>query len=518
MADRADMLIENWFPFETVGAECMRERGASSALPPLYFLHVWWARRPLTVSRAAILASILPIWSAEWPEPLRTTFPTEKSYQQWFLRACGIFGDPVAGRKLIDWANDRGIKLATPPYSHKRAFTVNPDGDTLGTIAQLTEHAWGKRRLSMLDPFAGGGSIPFEALRYGLDAHANELNPVATVILKATVQYPAEYGQDLTGDLRKYGSRLALMVHQRLEPFFPGEPMENVHAYIWARTIACPYTGKPVPLSPNWWLQKGSDPVAVRPKFHDAAREASFEIVRGKEACARVNPDAGTVKRGNGISPWAQNQPIDGDYIKAEAQAGRMGQQLYAVALKKKGGFIFRTATAADAAAVTAAEDELAKKLPSWDAKGWVPREPYPRVSNDARPLHYGMPTWGDFFSPRQLLSMCTLVEVYHEVAELVRQDLAEERARAVLTYLAFVIDKSADRDSYMARWVPQRGVLANTFDRHDFSFKWSYGEFDASRNMLPWAVEQVVDAYEGIAKLVRKRQTTPERSCGWMT
>lgn len=503
MADRPDMLIESWFPFEAVGAESMRERGASSALPPLYFLHVWWARRPLTVSRAAILASVLPAWSADWPESLRTKFPTEKSYRQWFLRACGILGDPVAGRKLVDWANERGIKLTTPPYSHKRAFTVNPSDDTMETIGQLNEHAWGKRRLSMLDPFSGGGSIPFEASRYGLDAQANELNPVATVILKATVQYPAEFGRDLTGDLRKYGSQFAALVRDRLEQFFPVDPGESVHAYIWARTVACPYTGKRVPLSPNWWLQKGSDPVAVRPVFGDAALEASYEIVRGNEACARANPDAGTVKRGNGVSPWAQNQPIDGDYIKAEAQAGRMGQQLYAVVLKRKGGFVFRSATTADTAAVAAAELELVERLPAWEAKGWVPREPYPRVTSDARPLHYGMPTWGDFFSPRQLLSMCSLVEAYHEVAASVRGNLPEDRARAVLTYLAFVVDKSADYSSRLCKWDGTRMKVTNTFDRHDFSFKWSHGEFDASRNLVPWTVSQVADAYEGIAKLV---------------
>lgn len=506
MADRPNVLIENWFPFETVGAESMRERGASSALPPLYFLHVWWARRPLTVSRAAILASVLPAWSAEWSEPLRTKFPTEKSYQQWFLRACGIFGDPVLGRRLLDMARGQGRTIPNP-YNSPRSFTVNPDQDTLDTVQTLLELAWGSPSLAVLDPFAGGGSIPFEALRYGFTAVANELNPVASVILKATLEYPQVYGPELTGDIARYGQMLSEMMQKRLRPFF-GNVDEGIArvdgaAFIWARTVACPYTGKLVPLSPNWWLQKGGDPVAVRPLFHDAAREASFEIVRGKEACARANPDAGTVKRGNGISPWAQNQPIDGDYIKAEAQAGRMGQQLYAVALKRKGGFVFRTPTAADVAAVAAAESELDKKLPSWEAKGWVPREPYPRVSNDARPLHYGMPTWGDFFSPRQLLSMCTLLEAYHEVAESVRHGLSEERAKAVLTYLAFVVDKSADYSSRLCKWDGTRTKVTNTFDRHDFSFKWSHAEMDASRNLVSWTVSQVVDAYEGIAKLV---------------
>ena len=119
------LLIEQWLPIAPIGAECMRERGASSALPPLYFLHVWWARRPLTVSRAAILASLLPAYPdgndpavRPWPDKFRKRFPNFDAYKQWFIRLIGIRGDPVAGRKLIQWANDQGIKLKTHPYGY----------------------------------------------------------------------------------------------------------------------------------------------------------------------------------------------------------------------------------------------------------------------------------------------------------------------------------------------------------------------------------------------------------------
>src|SRR5579864_3755280 len=95
------LLIEQWLPIAPIGAECMRERGASSALPPLYFLHVWWARRPLTTSRAAILASVLPAWTDDWPARLKKKFPSESSYHAWFLKLCGIFCDSSHGRKLL---------------------------------------------------------------------------------------------------------------------------------------------------------------------------------------------------------------------------------------------------------------------------------------------------------------------------------------------------------------------------------------------------------------------------------
>lgn len=199
------VLIEDWLPVDVIGAESMRERGASSALPPLYFLHVWWARRPLLTSRAAILASVLPTWRESWPAKLREKFQTRDSYHSWFIKLCGIFGDPVAGRKLIQWAKARGIKLKQPPYSHKRGFTMSPSSDHLELLGDLLEFTWGTRTLRVMDPFSGGGSIPFESLRYGFDTVANELNPVASVILKATLEYPFQFGPALAKDIEKYG-------------------------------------------------------------------------------------------------------------------------------------------------------------------------------------------------------------------------------------------------------------------------------------------------------------------------
>jgi len=105
------VLIEDWLPIEAIGAESKRERGASSALPPLYFLHVWWARRPLTASRAAILGSVLPEWSSTWPAHLLEKFPDEEAYRDWFVHFCGIRGDPVKGRKRDDWAKAKDVKL-----------------------------------------------------------------------------------------------------------------------------------------------------------------------------------------------------------------------------------------------------------------------------------------------------------------------------------------------------------------------------------------------------------------------
>lgn len=505
MTTRPAVLIEDWLPFEAVGAESQRERGASSALPPLYFLHVWWARRPLTVSRAAILAGVLPQWSSDWPDHLRKRFPDEETYRDWFVHLLGITGDPVAGRKLIQWAKDRGIKLQEHPYGGApRAFTVNPSPEDLTLMRDLLEYTWGDRDLSVMDVTAGGGSIPFEALRYGFTTYANELNPVASVILKATLDYPARFGRELADDIQKWGNEWARRVEKRLSEYFPKQPGENIFAYLWARTVACPSTGKPVPLSPNWWLSKGSDPVAVQ-LVADSAWDIPQFMVKNGDAID-FDPNEGTVNRGVGRSPWT-GEAIEGDYIKREAQEGRMGQILYAVAVKRTGGFDFRAPTPDDLDAVRRAEIALAENLPRWEAAGLVPREPFPEISNDLRPLIYGMPTWADMFSPRQLLAMLTFLETLEEVGRELRAEMDADRAAALEAYLGTILDKCPNYSSMLASWHASRAVMRSVFDRHDFSFKWTYGEFDAAANLLPWSVSQVVDAYTGIAELASPGQ-----------
>jgi len=513
MPNRPNVLLESWLPFETIGAESMRERGASSALPPLYFLHVWWARRPLTVSRAAIVASLLPDFqslSDFGSLDLRQKFPTEEAYHAWFLRLMGIHGDPVATRKRLVRARETGENLGPNPYGYPRAFTASPTPEDLALLDRLLALTWGNcsndlSRYYVLDPFAGGGSIPFEARRYGFVTVANELNPVAAVILKATLDYPARFGPELAADIKHWGQEWSKRVREKLTPFFPKGENENIFAYLWARTVACPVTGKPVPLSPNWWLSKKKTLVAARLLADPAWDEPRFEIVVGD--AIDFDPNEGTVKRGVGRSPWT-GETVDGDYIKAEAQAGRMGQMLYTVAVKRRGGFDFRVPTSEDVEAFAAAEAELARLRPRWETEDVIPTEER-YIGPADRSANYGILSHDQLFSPRQLLALGTFSEVLRDLRAEMRAAMDAERAVAVETYLAFALDKAADRNAYQTRWISQRHVIANTFDRHDFAMKWSFAEFDAAGNLVPWGVSQIVDAYEGIARLLALPQTT---------
>lgn len=532
---RPRVLIEQWLPIDQIGAECMRERGASSALPPLYFLHVWWARRPLTVSRAAILASLLPAYPTgdddsvrAWPQKFLKRFPTFDAYKQWFLKLIGIQGNPATSRKIIDWAKTQGLKL-TPaiiaklpkewkeglpndmgvsiPYGYPRAFTYNPNEEQLETLYDLLEWTWGTREITFCDPMSGGGTIPFEALRFGLRVRSNELNPVASVILKATLDYPARFGPSLAEDIRKYGKIWCDKVHDRLELFYPlATKSENVFAYLWARTVACPTTGKPVPLSPNWWLRNGADPVAVCVVAKRDMSQCEFEIVEGTSACKKANPDRGTVKRGTAISPWS-GEAIDGKYIKAEAQAGRMGEQLFAVRVKTPNGAPFRLPTKKELAALCSLSDELNSKRPAWEAQGLIPLEPRREGRADWACEIYGATRWCDTYSPRQLVFAVTAVD---ELKKLAREiaGAPKEKIEAVTTYLYTALSKAIHYNSRQSRWHSGRDVLTPAFQRHDLSMRWSYGEMDGARNLLPWAIEQAADAYEGISKLVWETQS----------
>lgn len=506
---RPPVLIEQWLPIAEVGVESMRERGASSALPPLYFLHVWWARRPLIASRAAILAGVLPQWRADWPADLLKRFPTEIIYHQWFLNLLGVRGDPVKGYQDLQKARQEGKKIPNP-YEAGRAFSINPSGDDLIIMGDLLEYTWGTRQISMLDPFSGGGSIPFEALRYGLTTYANDLNPVAATILKATLDYPARFGPELAEDIRKWGKRWYELVKPRLQPYFsPLPPNAEGAAYLWARTVQ--WQGRTVPLSPNWWLSTGDKPVAVRVIADPGSTEPRFEILEGRQI-GKYDPDQGTVSRGMGRCPWT-GETIDGDYIKAEAQAGRMGQVLYAIVLKVRGGFEFRAPSKEDAQYFSNAVKVLENNRPYLIKKNLLPTEAIPEGNKTSEPRRYGEYFWENSFGSRQLLTLVTYSEILQNLENDIKKEVDSiERTTAIMTYLAIALDKAVVYNNRHCRFDPSRGIRS-VFDRHDFAFVWSHAEFDGAANLLPWVVDQTVDAYSEISKLTGSSQISMEKN-----
>lgn len=522
----ARSLIEQWFPAAIVGAESLRDASAAKK-PPNSRLHVWWARRPLTASRAAVVASLLPAWPTEEEaradpgaarirRELEQEFPAgERAYHAWFVQTLGIKGDPIAGRARIKEANEKGIKLQGNGYGYERAFTVSPNDRTVEQVHRLASlRVATARPPSLLDPFAGGGSIPFEAARYGLATIANELNPVAVAVLNGTVDLPGRLGPRFANVIQEWGGRWAERVQKRLAPYFPktrGE--DSIVAYIWAHTIPCPTTGYPTPLSPNYWLATGKAGrnVAVRLDPDSRTGTVRTHVVEGPGA--KKHGDLATYSRGAATSIWDPSVTIDGDDIKREAQAGRMGELLLAVSITRRGvrGREFRAPSDADVEAVGAARDELARRLPGWEIDGLVPTEEVLSGAKTDEPRRMGLDEWHKMLTPRQLLTQLTALEELRGVLGEAALDLPEDEHRALSLYLALVLDKAVDYNSRLASWHSSRSVVRNTFDRHDYAFKWSFAEFDGASALLPWALDQVVDAYQGIAKLAHRPATLVE-------
>ncbi|MDA8285699.1 MAG: DUF1156 domain-containing protein, partial [Actinomycetota bacterium] len=511
-------LIEQWLPGAAIGVESRRERGASSALPPISFLHVWWARRPLAASRAAVVASLLPAWptddeTARDPvalavrEGLEKEFGDEGAYHAWFLRSLGIFGDPVAGRRAIDAANAAGVKLAGNGYGYPRAFTYSPDEETIERVCRLAGlRANVEGPPVVLDPFAGGGSIPFEAARYGCATIASELNPVAAAILQGTVVLPARLGPGFAETLRHWGERWSNRVRERLAPFFPTEPGEEIAGYIWAHTVPCPTTGRPTPLAPDYWLARGAAgrEVAVALEVDCSAGTLRTEVVSGKDAAAAG--ERSTYKRGTGVSVWT-GEAFGADYIRSQATSANLGAVLLAVSVTRAGtsGRQFRAPTDADLAAVQAAGAELARRLPAWEVDGLVPEEEVPPGNKTDEPRAMGLRRWSDMFGPRQLLANLVALEELRATLAEARSELDHESWRGLGLYLAFALDKAVNFNGRLSSWIAPQTKVRSVFDRHDFAFKWSFAEFDGAHSLIPWCLDQVDDAYRGVARLIHR-------------
>ena len=389
-------LIERWLPIAELGEESIRERRSMTALPPTYYLHVWWARRPLIASRAAILASIL---SAD-------------ADHKKFLHALGIHGDPMKARRLIDQVQRTGVRVRDP-YGYERAFSYSADKKDQEWLRAQSDPSG----LRVLDPTAGGGSIPFESVRLGVGTYANELNPVAVLLLKATVQWPIQFGTPLRLEFDRIARAWRDRLEGELSRFFPQfhAPNQIDLTYLWARTITCPYCEGLVPLSPNWRLAPDGTGVRLKPVLGrgpgSKGRRCDFEIVKSAK-----EQSAGTVADGDATCPFTDcGRVIDGDEIKRQAQTDRMGEQLYAVVFKRRVEVKTKTGKIREKwergyRAPRPQDDNsedikarLTEKLPEWEANDIIPNEVYGDMYADRSKI-YGVNYWRDLFSPRQLL------------------------------------------------------------------------------------------------------------------
>jgi putative DNA methylase len=485
--DKNARLIEVDFPLQKVSQESVREKNIRHG--HISTLHIWWSRKPLAASRASILAALLPDDPATRHEHLKLI------------------------EQLAPWeavANGG----STSPLQRARA---------------LIREAFGGRAPRVLDPFAGGGSIPLEAMRLGCETYALDYNPVAVLLNRCVLEYPARFGaphsvpsvplpprdepsatlledapvqSPLLRAVKAWGDWVMRQAQKGgahggapLHDFFPPDPDGSIPVgYYWMRTIQCqnPTCGAEIPLTANWWLaKKDNRQIALKIVPDHAQKRMEFEIVgqagdvgaHGGAPFLGFDPERGTVARANVECPLC-GSVIDDKTTRRLFQEGKAGQRMVAVVLHhpQQRGKRYRLATERDMEAYRAAEQALwrvcARLRDEWGMEP-VPDEPLPPLETlGFRVQRYGLTRWGDLFNARQQLALVTFTDLVRRAhAQMLAQGADPDFAKAVATYLALGVDMTAAFCNTLARWENTSEAIKQLFSRQALPMLWDYAE-----------------------------------------
>jgi len=443
---------------------------------PFKGLHRWYSRKPLSFSRASVLGSILP---------------ADISLEEF--------------EYLLGLEPGKEIKLYKTPPSSVRIKKVH----------DYCEKVWGNRTPTILDAFAGGGSIPFEAARYGLNVLASDLNPVAVVTMKAAMEYPLKFGPDLQEDIDKWVKWVGDEAEKRLTEFFPSLPGETVQTYLWAHTVVCPSCQSVVPLSPNWWLYNRPEKqnlhkwCAVKPIPNLAQKRVDFELVKGKKGKeSTIKTEHGeygpsdTVTMSRGVGKCTNcDSVIDNDIVMQSGKQQNMGHQVYAVAYRKNSNALeFRLPTEVELEAFKQVQKTIIDKKDN--NIGNFPLEEVPPVTRDTRLRLYGIEQWTELFNPRQLLTLVTYVEIINEAKVLLQAEYELEKVEAIITYLALVLDRCADKNCRLSYWQSSRAMAHAYSVQHALNLMWNYPEINGAGELWYWCADAFASDYKNLCAL----------------
>ena len=436
--------IEVSFPVKEISKESVREKNIRHG--HISTLHIWWARRPLASSRATSYAALIPA-----PE----------NDVEWDKKTQFIIN-------LSKWENSLDPMLIEK--ARKDILEAN-----------------GGKPLRVLDPFAGGGAIPLEALRLGCETYAGEYNPVAVLILKCTLEYPQKYGklkevkEDLgllkgssfknllLEDVKRWGNWVLEGAKEEIEKYYPKEKDDSIPVgYIWARTIPCqnPACGAEIPLMRQFWLAKKENKKAALKPFVNNGK-VEFEIVENTD----FDPTKGTISRAIATC-LVCGSTVDANTTRKLFQEGKAGQRMVAVVLHhpKKQGKIYRIATEKDLEVFKEAgkylEEKRVRLMEEWGVDP-VPDEEIPLMSGVFNVPIYGMHKWGDLFNSRQKLALITFVaKVRKAYKKMIGEGYDGEYAKAVVSYLALILSRHSSYNATLCWWEPlgERGF--NVFGR----------------------------------------------------
>ena len=503
-------LAEVDFPIAEVSKHATREKSIRRGHPST--LHLWWARRPLASSRAVLMALLLP-------DPCDEHCPAafKQEARQILL---GMHG------RSHGWSNkiktDIGLRQIILKFIADFANWDNAANSSYLKVSRsLVKAAHPEEPPLVVDPFAGGGSIPLEALRIGCDTFASDLNPVACLILEVMLDDIPRYGPRLADELRRVGTTIKEKMKKELADLYPKDPNGATPiAYLWARTVRCesPNCGAEIPLLRSFWLCK-------KPKRRWALRywvehsqgeppRVKFEIFEPK---SDSEVHGGTVARAKATCLCCETVlPPDRVRSSLSAQRGGAdvifdqngnrigGARMTAVVMLKSGekGRHYRLATKADYAAVHRAQEWMAQILDEWERKGAqglcpVPDEPLPPIGTlGFRVQRYGMLQWNDLFTSRQKMALMTLGRIIREFPNTHLRNV-----------IAFGASKQSDFNSSLSRWANHMEKSVATFGRHALPILWDWGEvvpIASASGGFDVAIDWVAKATETIATSVK--------------
>ena len=471
------------FPFAAVSRHAAREKSIRHGHPST--LHLWWARRPLASSRAMLMALLLP-------DPVDPQCP-ERFKEEARGILLGMHGRPQGWRK--EARSDEGLRGVIVKFIADFAnWDVAASQDYLDVSRALVTAAHGEEPPLVVDPFAGGGSIPLEALRIGCEAFASDLNPVACLILRVMLEDIPRYGPKLADELREAGRAVKDAAEKELGDLYPKDPDGATPiAYLWARTVRCeaPRCGAEIPLMRSFWMcKKAKRRRALRPKIarsHDGLPAVEFEIFKPEDD---DQVHAGTVTRANGkclccgtilpperVRAQLAEQHGGADVIFDEHGRRSGGARMTAVVTIRPGeaGRHYRLPSDADYAAVYTAQSHFIGVLEDWESGGRqglspVPDEPLPPIGTlGFRVQRYGMLKWGDLFTARQKIALLTLARAFS------RESDNEWVQQALVLSLSGVVDRNVS----LATWRPQadQEKVEHLFSRQALPMAWDFGE-----------------------------------------
>lgn len=511
-------LIEVALPLEAINKAAAREKSIRHGHPST--LHLWWARRPLAVARAVIFAQMVDDPSAH-PD----LFPTERAQEKERQRLFRII------EELVKWentANEKILQQARDEIWQSWRYTCAENADHPRAKELFDRH----KLPAFHDPFAGGGSLPLEAQRLGLESYASDLNPVAVLINKAMIEIPPKFAgmppvnpeaqqqraqmdrswkgaQGLAEDVRYYGKWMRDEAEKRIGHLYPkievtaemakdrpdlkryiGQKL-TVIAWLWARTVKSPnpaFATVDVPLASTFMLStKEGKEAYVEPVIENGGYR--FAVKVGKPKNEEAAKHGTKLSRGANFQCLMSDTPIVSSHIYEEANTRRMGARLMAIVAEGERGRVYLAPTVEHEAVGQNAQ-------PTWKPDLAMPENP-----RWFSPPLYGIKTYGDLFTPRQLVTLTAFSDLVLEARERVKGDAlapdllgdvkilpdsgwaAAAYADAVAVFLAFTISKLADRGSSICGWDSSRSSLRNTFGRQAIPMVWDFAEANSLSN-----------------------------------